>query len=164
MLVVLQLFALFMLVALGFYVFVADPRRRANQTFAAFIAFLAIWTTKDLIFWNFYPRDTAAGWWASASFITALLMQYSMVVFAWVFPENARTPRRRAAILFAPAMVLIPAALFGFLWRRVGFAGGQFVIELSPLAYAFVIYVYFVFCYGAFVLYRKYEIYKGTQK
>lgn len=164
MLVVLHLFALFLLVALGFYVFVADPRRRANQTFAAFIAFLAIWTTKDLIFWNFYPRDTAAGWWASASFITALMMQYSMVVFAWVFPENARTPRRRAAILFAPGLVLIPAALFGLLWHKAGFENGRFVIDLTPLAYAFVVYVYFVFFYGAVVLFQKYRKYKGTQQ
>ena len=164
MLVVLHLFALFLLVALGFYVFVADPRRRANQTFAAFIAFLAIWTTKDLIFWNFYPRDTAAGWWASASFITALLMQYSMVVFAWVFPENSRTPRRRAAILFAPGLVLIPAALFGLLWHRSGFEDGRFVIDLTPLAYAFVVYVYFIFFYGAGVLFKKYRQYKGTQQ
>ena len=54
MLVLLHLFALFLLVGLGFYVFVADPRKRAHQTFAAFIAFLAIWTIKDLVFWNFY--------------------------------------------------------------------------------------------------------------
>ena len=164
MLVVLHLFALFLLVALGFYVFVADPRRRANQTFAAFIAFLAIWTTKDLIFWNFYPRDSAAGWWASASFITALMMQYSMVVFAWVFPENARTPRRRAAILFAPGLVLIPAALLGLLWHKTGFENGRFVIDLTPLAYAFVLYVYFVFFYGAIVLFKKYRKYRGTQQ
>ena len=164
MLVVLHLFALFLLVALGFYVFVADPRKRANQTFAAFIAFLAIWTTKDLVFWNFYPRDSAAGWWASASFITALLMQYSMVVFAWVFPENARTPRRRAAILFAPGLVLIPAALFGLLWRRSGFENGRFLIDLTPLAYAFVFYVYVVFIYSAVLLFKKYRQYKGTQE
>lgn len=164
MLVVLHLFALFLLVALGFYIFVADPRKRANQTFAAFIAFLAIWTTKDLVFWNFYPRDSAAGWWASASFITALLMQYSMVVFAWVFPENARTPRRRAAILFAPGLVLIPAALFGLLWRRSGFENGRFLIDLTPLAYAFVFYVYVVFIYSAVVLFKKYRQYKGTQE
>ncbi len=162
MLVVLHLFSLFLLVALGFYVFVADPRRRANQTFAAFIAFLAIWTTKDLIFWNFYPRESAAGWWASASFITALMMQYSMVVFAWVFPENARTPRRRAAIIFAPGLVLIPAALFGLLWHRSGFENGRFIIDLTPLAYAYVLYVYFVFFYGAAVLFRKYRKYNGT--
>lgn len=164
MLVVLHLFALFLLVALGFYVFVADPRRRANQTFAAFIAFLAIWTTKDLIFWNFYPRDSAAGWWAAASFITALMMQYSMVVFAWVFPENTRTPRRRAAILFAPGLVLIPATLLGLLWHRSGFENGHFTIDLTPLAYAFVVYVYIVFFYGAVALFKKYRKYQGTQQ
>lgn len=163
MLVVLHLFALFLLVALGFYIFVADPRRRANQTFAAFIGFLAIWTIKDLIFWNFYPRDSPAGWWASASFTTALLMQYAMVVFAWVFPENARTPRRRAAILFAPGVVFIPATLFGLLWNTVGFRDGQFVIDLTPLAYAFVAYVYLVYIFGAIVLLQKYRKYKGTQ-
>ncbi|MFM9904144.1 MAG: ATP-binding protein [Pyrinomonadaceae bacterium] len=164
MLVILHLFALFLLVGLGFYVFVADPRKRAHQTFAAFIAFLAIWTVKDLIFWNFYPRDSAAGWWASASFITALLMQYAMVVFAWVFPENSRTPKRRAAILFAPGIILIPAALFGLLWRRCGFEDGSFVIDLTPLAYAFVVYVYIVFFYGAVVLFKKYRKYKNTQE
>ncbi|MEP6788992.1 MAG: ATP-binding protein, partial [Acidobacteriota bacterium] len=164
MLVVLHLFALFLLVGLGFYVFVADPRKRAHQTFAAFIAFLAIWTTKDLIFWNFYQRDSTAGWWASASFITALLMQYSMVVFAWVFPENARTPRRRAAVLFAPGLVFIPAALFGMLWHRAGFEDGGFVIDLTPLAYAFVAYVYVVFFYGAVILFKKYRKFKGTQE
>lgn len=164
MLVVLHLFALFLLVALGFYVFVADPRNRAHQTFAAFIAFLAIWTTKDLIFWNFYPRNTTAGWWASASFITALLMQYAMVVFAWVFPDNARTPRRRAAILFAPGVVLIPAALLGLLWEKAGFEDGRFVIDLTLPAYAFVAYVYFIFFYGAVILFNKYRRYKGTQE
>ena len=164
MLVFLHMFALFLLVTLGFYVFVSNPRNRAHQTFAAFIAFLAVWTTKDLIFWNFYPRDSAAGWWAAASFVTALMMQYALVVFAWVFPENSRTPRKKAAVLFAPGVVLIPAALFGLLWERSGFENGRFVIELTTLAYAFVAYVYFVFCYGAVVLFQKYRKYSGTQK
>ncbi len=164
MLVVLHLFALFLLVTLGFYVFVANPRNRAHQTFAAFIAFLAFWTIKDLIFWNFYPTDRASGWWVAASFVIALLMQFAMVVFAWVFPENARTPRRRAAILFAPGLVLIPAAALGLLWHRAGFENGRFVIDLSPLAYAFVIYVYVVFFYGAAILFGKYRKYRGTQQ
>jgi len=163
MLAFLHLFALFLLVALGFYVFVADPRKRANQTFAAFVGFLAVWTTKDLIFWSFYPRDSAAGWWASASFITALLMQYAMVVFAWVFPENSRTPKRLAAIIFAPGLVLIPAAALGLPWRKAGFEDGQFVIDLTPLAYAFVAYVYFVFFYGSVALFKKYGQFRGTQ-
>ena len=164
MLVLLHLFALFLLVLLGFYVFVADPRSRANQTFAAFIAFLALWTTKDLIFWNFHDAGVEAGWWAAASFTIALLMQFALVVFAWVFPENARTPKRRAAILFAPGLVLIPAGLLGFLWHQATFDNGQFVIDLAPLAYVFVAYVYFVFFYGASVLYYKYRKYKNTQR
>ncbi len=164
MLVLLHLFALFLLVLLGFYVFVADPRSRANQTFAAFIAFLALWTTKDLVFWNFHDAGVDAGWWAAASFTIALLMQFALVVFAWVFPENARTPKRRAAILFAPSLVLIPAGLLGFLWQKAAFDDGRFVIDLSPLAYVFVAYVYFVFFYGGSVLYYKYRKYKNTQR
>lgn len=164
MLVLLHLFVLFLLVMLGFYVFVANPRNRAHQTFAAFIAFLALWTTKDLLFWDFPVSGSRYGWWAGASFVIALLMQCSLVVFAWVFPENARTPRRRAAILFAPGLILVPAALFGFLWRNVTFEDGRFGIELASLAYAFVAYVYFVFFYGSIILLRKYKKYRGTQK
>ncbi|HEX8367079.1 MAG TPA: ATP-binding protein [Pyrinomonadaceae bacterium] len=164
MLTLFHLFALFLLVLLGFYVFVANPRNRAHQTFAAFIAFLALWTIKDLVFWDFPNENTSAGWWAASSFIISLLMQCSLVVFAWVFPENARTPRKKAAVLFAPGLVLIPAAAFGLLWHRVGFAEGRFQIELAPLAYAFVIYVYAVFAYGAWLLLRKYRKYRGTQK
>jgi signal transduction histidine kinase len=164
MLVLLHLFALLLLVLLGFYVFVANPRSRAHQTFAAFISFLALWTIKDLIFWNFPNENVSSGWWAASSFVIALLMQCSLVIFAWVFPENTRTPRKLAAIIFAPSVVLIPAAIFGLLWREVGFRNGVFEIELAPLAYAFVLYVYFVFGYGAFVLFQKYRKYRNTQK
>ena len=164
MLILLHLFALFILVLLGFYVFVANPRNRAHQTFAGFIAFLALWTVKDLLFWNFEEVRFFADWWAASSFIIALLMQFALVVFAWVFPENLRTPKKRAAVLFAPGLVLIPSAIFGLLWHKVGFDDGRFVIELAPLAYAFVIYVYLVFGFGAVVLLRKYRKFRGTQK
>ena len=164
MLVLLHLFALFLLVLLGFYIFVADPRSRANQTFAAFIAFLALWTTKDLIFWNFLNDNVWVKWWAIGSFSIALLMQYSLAVFAWVFPENSRTPKRKAAILFAPGLVLVPAAFLGFLWNDLSVRNGGIFIELTVLAYVFVAYIYFVFFYGAVELLRKYRAYKGTQK
>lgn len=164
MLVLLHLSALFLLVLLGFYVFVANPRNRAHQTFAAFIAFLALWTTKDLLFWDFSEAGSKYDWWAATSFVIALLMQCALVVFAWVFPENARTPRRRAAVLFAPSLVLIPAALLGFLWHSINYDNGRFSIELAPLAYVFVAYVYFVFFYGSIVLLKKYREYRGTQK
>lgn len=164
MLLLLHLFALFLLVLLGFYVFVANPRNRAHQTFAAFIAFLALWTTKDLIFWNFGTDDVNAGWWVASSFVIALLMQFSLAVFAWVFPEDGRTPRKRAAVLFSPGLILIPAAVFGYLWSEVTLIQGIFSIELAPLAYLFVGYVYFVFFYGAATLFVKYRRYKGTIK
>ena len=164
MLLPLYLFSLFLLVLLGFYVFVADPRNRAHQTFAIFIAFLALWTVKDIILWGFHAPFETANWWAAASFIIALLMQCALVEFAWVFPENLPTPRRKAVVLFAPALILIPASIFGLLWRKVGFSNGGFEIDLAPLAYAFVIYVYAVFAYGAWLLFGKYRKYKGTQQ
>jgi len=163
MLVLFHLCAVFLLVGLGFYVFAADPRRRAHQAFAAFISFLALWTVKDLIFWDFYPVDAAAGIWAGTSFLIALLMNFVLVVFAWVFPENSRTPRRKAAILLAPAIIFAPATALGLLWERVGFIDGQFGIKLTPLAYAFVVYVYFLFFYGSIVLFKKYRKYRGTE-
>lgn len=163
MLALIHLFGLLLVVVLGFYVFVADPRRRANQTFAAFIAFLGLWTTKDLIFWNFERNDTVADWWAASSFIISLLMQCSLVIFAWVFPENSRTPRRKAAILFSPSAFLIPAVFLGMLWTGVGFRNDRFYIELTAIAYAFVAYVYFLYAYGTWILFKKFLELKGTQ-
>ncbi len=164
MLLILLLVSLFLLVLLGFYVFVSAPRNRAHQTFATFVACLALWTAKDIIFWEFSTNDSSAGWWATLSFILSLILQYSLVVFAWVFPENLRTPRKKAAVIFAPGIVLIPAVLFGFLWRRIEVADGKLEIELAPLAYLFVIYVYAMFAYGFGLLYVKYRNYSGTQQ
>jgi len=164
MLVLLHLFVSCVLVLLGFYVFVANPRSRANQTFAAFIAFLAAWNTKDLIFWNFHDETIGLEWWIAASFVIALMMQYALVVFAWVFPENSRTPRKRAAVLFSPGLILIPAALAGALWNHAEFVDGRFSIDFTALAYFFVIYIYFLFVYGGVLLFRKYLNLRGTQQ
>ncbi|MEP6923541.1 MAG: ATP-binding protein [Pyrinomonadaceae bacterium] len=165
MLLLSLLFSLLVLVLLGFYVFAAEPRSRSHQTFAAFIICLALWTIKDIVFWEFQMRRGSAGWWAGTSFILSLFMQFSLVVFAWVFPENRRTPRRKAAILFAPGLVLLPAAAGGLLWRQAGFtAEGNFEIDLAPLAYIYVSYVYGIFAYGAFILLGKYRRYRGTQQ
>lgn len=164
MLLLLHLFALFLLVLLGFYVFVADPRNRANQTFALFISFLALWTVKDLVFWNFQSADIPAGWWAASSFVISLLMQAALVVFAAVFPKDEPVNLKNLAILFAPSLILIPAAMFGLLWNRVGLNSGVLEIELLPLAYGFVTYVYVVFAYGAIELWKKFRRLKGGQE
>jgi signal transduction histidine kinase len=167
MLLAFLLLSLFLLVLLGFYVFVAAPRSRTHQTFAAFTACMAMWTVKDIVLWGFGGGDGDggrgfAGWWAGMSFVIALLLQYSMVIFAWVFPENGAVPVRRAAVLFAPGAVLIPAALAGLLWRDVRFARGDLSIELTPLAYVFVLYAYGVFAYGFGVLWAKWRRYRRT--
>ena len=162
MLLVLLLLSLFLIVLLGFYVFVAAPRSRAHQTFAAFIACLALWTIKDIALWGFPPLEGSAMWWAGVSFLLALLLQCSLVVFAWVFPEDRPVPLRRAAVLFAPCLVFVPATLAGWMWNEAGFFAGRFRIELTPLAYAFGLYVYGLFGYGFGILYRKYRRYRGS--
>jgi signal transduction histidine kinase len=162
MLLALLLLSLFLLVLLGFYVFVAAPRSRPHQMFAVFVGCLALWTVKDIVLWGFYSSDGSAHWWASASFVISLLMQGAFVVFAWVFPENNPVPYRRGAVIFAPALVLIPAALAGLLWDDVGFIDGHFRIRLTALAYAFVLYVYGLFAYGFAILYKKYQRYRGS--
>ncbi len=163
MLLALLLLSLFTLVLLGFYVFVAAPRSRTHQTFAAFVACMALWTVKDIALWGFTGEgERLAEWWASVSFVIALLLQYSLVVFAWVFPENGTIPARRAAVLFAPGVVVIPAALAGLMWDGIAFDGGRLEIRLTPLAYAFGLYAYGVFGYGFTLLYRKYYRYRAT--
>jgi signal transduction histidine kinase len=161
MLLVLLLLVLFLLVLLGFYVFVASPRNRTHQTFTAFVLCLALWTVKDIALWGFSARDGSAQWWASASFVIALALQYSLVIFAWVFPEQGAVPRTRAAILFAPGAIFITATLAGLMWQDVRFVNGQFNLKLTPLAYAFGLYIYLVFAYGFGLLYAKYRNYRG---
>jgi signal transduction histidine kinase len=160
MLLLLLLLSLFLLVLLGFYVFVAAPRSRTHQTFAAFALCLALWTVKDIVLWEFSGHAASAVWWANASFIIALLLQYSLVVFAWLFPENRAVPYKRAAVLFAPGAVFIPATLANLMWQDVSFTGGRFDIELRPLAYAFGIYIYVLFSYGFALLYQKFRRYR----
>ncbi len=162
MLLALLLLSLFLLVLLGFYVFVAAPRSRIHQTFAVFVLCLALWTIKDIALWGFATREGSAAWWATTSFIIALLLQYSLVVFAWVFPENHPVNFKRAAVLFAPGVVLVPAALLNMMWQDVRFIDAKFVIRLTPLAYAFGLYAYGVFAYGFVLLYAKYRRNRGT--
>ncbi|HEX8147687.1 MAG TPA: ATP-binding protein [Pyrinomonadaceae bacterium] len=162
MLLALLLLSLFTLVLLGFYVFVAAPRSRGHQTFAAFIACLALWTVNDILMWGFGGGRTLAAWWAGTSFALSLLLQLAFVVFAWVFPENAEVPIRRAAVMFAPGLVLVPAALAGMMWSGIEFDGADFRIRLTPLAYAFGLYIYGLFAYGFALLLAKWRRYRGS--
>jgi signal transduction histidine kinase len=162
MLLVLLLISLMLLVLLGFYVVVGAPRSRIHLTFAAFVASLALWTVKDIVVWGFGPMDSPGGWWTRASFIIALLLQYSLSVFAWVFPEHGALPTRKAAVLFSPGFVFIPAILLGLMWEQAHFVEGRFVIRLTPLAYVFGLYVYTLFGYGFVLMLSKYRLNRGT--
>src|SRR3989440_5868130 len=162
MLLALLLLSLFTLVLLGFYVFVAAPRSRAHQTFAAFIACLAAWTVNDILMWGFGGGQRSAAVWASLSFALSLLLQFAFVVFAWVFPEDGEVPLRRAAVLFAPGAVLVPAALAGMMWDGLYFDGTDFRIRLTPLAYVFGLYIYGLFAYGFALLFKKWRRYRAT--
>ncbi len=162
MLLALLLLSLFTLVLLGFYVFVAAPRSRGHQTFAAFIACLALWTVNDILMWGFGGGRSLAAWWAGTSFALSLLLQLAFVVFAWVFPENSEVPVRRAAVMFAPGLVLVPAALAGMMWSGIEFDGADFRIRLTPLAYAFGLYIYGLFAYGFALLFQKWRRYRGS--
>src|ERR1043165_4610650 len=129
MLLALLLLSLFTLVLLGFYVFVAAPRSRTHQTFAAFIACLALWTVNDIVMWGFGGGPRLAGWWANASFALALLFAF---------------------------------ALGGMMWDGLYFDGADFRIKLTPLAYAFGLYIYALFAYGFAVLFKKWRRYRAS--
>jgi signal transduction histidine kinase len=153
-----------LLVLLGFYVFVGRPRSRTHQTFTLFVGSLALWTVKDIVVWGFGAQEGSAAWWAAASFIIALTLQYSLSVFAWVFPEDQPIHRARAAVLFAPGLVFVPAIMAGLMWREVRFEAGRLSLQLTVLAYVFGLYVYGLFIYGFTVLWTKYRHYRGTLK
>ena len=161
MLLALLLITLFLLVLLGFYVFVAAPRSLVHQTFAAFVSCLALWTVKDIVLWGFESPENSVAWWAGASFLISLFLQYSTLIFAWVFPENRPLPVKSAAVIFAPGAVFVPAILAGLMWKRVNFVGARFEIELTPLAYAFGLYIYAILAYALLLLFQKYRSYRG---
>jgi signal transduction histidine kinase len=162
MLLILLLPLPFLLVLLGFYVFVGAPRSRTHQTFAAFVASLALWTIKDIVVWGLGPSEADAAWWAGASFIIALMLQYSLSVFALVFPEDDPVLFSRIAALLSPGVVFVPAILAGLMWESVSFADQSFRISPTVLAYAFGTYLYALFFHAFSILLSKYRFHRGT--
>jgi len=58
--------------------------------------------------------------------------------------------------------VLVPAALAGMMWDGLYFDGADFRIRLTPLAYAFGLYIYGLFAYGFALLFKKWRRYRAT--
>jgi len=53
------------------------------------------------------------------------------------FPRRLSCAEKKAAILFSPGIVFVPAILAGLMWRDVRFADGSLNLKLTGLAYAF---------------------------
>jgi signal transduction histidine kinase len=160
MLILTLMASLFVTLALGFYVLVAAPHRTVNRMFAAFLGIMILWIVKDLVFWGFHEADEDATWWAKISFIIGFVLQIVFLLFADVFPENSR-PRWKRIIFFSlPLLVLIPWLLQGKLWTYAGYHKGHFSIQLTPYAYIFGLYNYFILCAGIYQLIKKYLSYR----
>ena len=148
MLVAILTTALLAILALGFHVYTTAPDRRENRAFAVFAWIMALWILNDLAFWGFHgPNDDGRGW-AQAAFLIALAMQAAFLWFAWLFPEPAPIPWRRAAPLLAPTLIVVPIILSGRALGRVGFQDDVFAVELTPWTYLAGGYVYVLFLAG----------------
>jgi signal transduction histidine kinase len=162
MLLAVLLVSLVVTLALGFYVLVSAPDEAINRTFAAFVGMMILWIVKDLAFWGFHGADADASWWGVVSFLIGIGLQFALLLFAEVFPENKRPRWSRLALLAAPMLAFLPLLLGGAMWRQIGYVGGHFHVSLTPAAYAFGLYNHALLVTGVVQLARKYRQHRGT--
>ncbi len=161
-LIVLLMLSFFTTLGLGFYVFVAAPHKSVNRAFALFNGLMLCWIVKDIAFWGFHEADTDGYGWAVSSFLIGLALQYALLIFTDVFPDNSPVRWRRIALLALPALVLVPAVFAGFMWRRVAFEQNHFILEVKPAAYAFGLFNFTLLGISFWRLTRKYRQERGT--
>jgi signal transduction histidine kinase len=162
MLTVTLLLSLFITIALGFYVLVAAPHHPVNRAFTLFNGLMVLWIVKDLAFWGFHEAETNGHWWAASSFIIGLALQYALLIFADVFPENGRVRWQRVGLFALPLLILLPLLFTNLLWDFAGFRAGQFTITLKPAALVFGGYNFFLLLIGFAELARKRHQYRDT--
>ena len=162
MLLTILLVSLAVTLALGFYVIITAPNEAINRTFASFIGMMILWIVKDIAFWVFHKDDENSVWWGLTSFLIGTSLQIPLLLFAEVFPENARPRWKRIGLLAAPLLLLIPLQFMGHLWHNIGFAHSEFHIRLKPAAYVFGGYNAVLLTIGITQLVQKYRKYKGT--
>jgi signal transduction histidine kinase len=161
MLILLLLLSLFITLGLGFYVLMIAPHLAINRAFAVFVGLMLLWIVKDLALWGFHGPDEEANWWAQISFLVGVVLQFSLLLFSDVFPENNPPRWRRACLLSIPLLVFLPLLFSGALWDEVGFRRGSFSIALKPAAYAFGIYTFTIEGIGLAQLVGKYRRYRN---
>jgi signal transduction histidine kinase len=162
MLTIILILSLFITLALGFYVLVAAPHHAINRAFAFFNGLMTLWIVKDLAFWGFHDEQTDGHWWALGSFIIGIGLQYALLIFADVFPENGQVRWWRVGLYALPLLVLLPLLFAGAMWEHAGFHEGRFTIKLKPAAYVFGAYNFLLLGIGFTQLARKYQQYRGT--
>jgi signal transduction histidine kinase len=166
MLTLLLTASLFITLALGFFVLVAAPQQNINRTFTAFVGMTMLWIAKDLAFWSFHEEGARASWWAAASFLTGIAVQFALLLFSGVFPENKPPDWKWALLLAVPLLIFLPMLAGGMFWEYVGFVRvnghEEFRIALKPAAYLFGVYNYTILTVGVTRLWRKYLHYRGT--
>jgi len=155
LLITIQFVALFSLVALGFYVFAVDPRRRKNQAFATFNALLAFCVARDILFWNFAEFRSFEQSWLVSGVIAANLMMVALVIFSEDFPENPKGFGRVSLGAIAPSAILIPACIAGLLWESFDMFGTTPRLDLRISGYFYAGYLLFLFAWGCFNLISK---------
>lgn len=162
MLTLVLILSLFITLALGFYVLVAAPSHPINRAFAFFNGLMTLWIVKDIAFWGFHDEQTDGHWWAIGSFIIGIALQYALLIFADVFPDNGPVRWRRIGWFALPLLVLLPLLFTGALWSHAGFHNDQFTIQLKPAAFVFGGYNFVLLGVGFTQLARKYRQYRGT--
>ncbi|HYE74326.1 MAG TPA: HAMP domain-containing protein, partial [Blastocatellia bacterium] len=162
MLLTILLVSLLVTVALGSYVLISAPEQAINRTFAAFVGMMILWIVKDLAFWGFHEANTDATWWGILSFLIGIGLQFALLLFADVFPENKHPKLGWIALFALPMLVFVPLLFQGAMWRHIGYVNNEFHVALTPAAYAFGIYNYFLLTFGVTQLIRKYRKYRGT--
>jgi signal transduction histidine kinase len=162
MLIAVLLLSLFITLALGFYVLVVASHHPINRAFTFFNGLMIFWIVKDIAFWGFHEAQTAGSWWAISSFVIAIALQYALLIFADVFPENAQVRWRRIGLLALPLLVLLPLLLSGTYWEHVGFQNDQFRLRLKTPAFVFGLYNFLLLGIGFLQLLGKYRQYRGT--
>lgn len=162
MLTITLLLSLFITIALGFYVLVAAPHHPVNRAFTLFNGLMVLWIVKDLAFWGFHEAETNGHWWAASSFVIGLALQYALLIFADVFPENGRVRWRRVGWFALPLLIFLPLVFTNLLWDFAGFRAGRFTITLKPAALVFGGYNFFLLLIGFAELARKRRQYRDT--
>ncbi len=162
MLLIILLISLVITLGLGFYVIITAPDEAINRTFATFIGMMTLWIIKDIAFWCFHKDDEGAVWWGIVSFLVGISLQFALLLFADVFPENNPPNWKRIAVLGVPMLAFAPMLFMGAMWESIGFSHGNFHIKLRPTAYFFGAYNFVLLALGIAQLITKYRKYKGT--